>query len=110
MDCPRPIKSCVCRVYATWSSRTRPSMRIQRSEGLGSRLGCSTRKTSVNFDPSNLENFQVPSVDPIPRSDMNLSQSHYNQSASTVSYFAKSVGCMGLSFMVLCKIDKYLTR
>ena len=38
MECPRPIKSCLCRVYATWSSRTRPSMRIQRSEGLGSRL------------------------------------------------------------------------
>ena len=30
----------------------------------------------MNFDPSNLENFQVPSVDPLPRSDMNLSQSH----------------------------------
>ena len=38
MDCPRPIKSVLCRFYATWSSRTRPSMRIQRSEGLGSRL------------------------------------------------------------------------
>ena len=35
-------------------------------------LGCSTRNTSVNFDPSNLENFQAPSVDPLPRSDMNL--------------------------------------
>ena len=38
MECPRPIKSVLCRVYATWSSQTRPSMRIQRSEGLGSRL------------------------------------------------------------------------
>ena len=37
VECPRPIKS---RFYPTWwSSRTRPSMRIQRSEGLGSRLG-----------------------------------------------------------------------
>ena len=35
-------------------------------------LCCSTRNTSVNFDPSNLENFQAPSVDPLPRSDMNL--------------------------------------
>ena len=35
-------------------------------------LGCSTRNTSVNFDPGNLENFQAPSVDPLPRSDMNL--------------------------------------
>ena len=35
-------------------------------------LGGSTRNTSVNFDPSNLENFQAPSVDPLPRSDMNL--------------------------------------
>ena len=35
-------------------------------------LGYSTRNTSVNFDPSNLENFQAPSVDPLPRSDMNL--------------------------------------
>ena len=39
MDCPRPIKSILPRFYPTWSSRTRPSMRIQRSEGLGSRLG-----------------------------------------------------------------------
>ena len=39
MDCPRPIKSVLPRFYPTWSSRTRPSMRIQRSEGLGSRLG-----------------------------------------------------------------------
>ena len=39
MECPRPIKSVLCRFYPTWSSRTRPSMRIQRSEGLGSRLG-----------------------------------------------------------------------
>ena len=38
MDCPRPIKSVLPRFYPTWSSRTRPSMRIQRSEGLGSRL------------------------------------------------------------------------
>ena len=38
MDCPRPIRSVLYRFYATWSSRTRPSMRIQRSEGLGSRL------------------------------------------------------------------------
>ena len=35
-------------------------------------LGCSTRNTSVNFDPSNFENFQAPRVDPLPRSDMNL--------------------------------------
>ena len=41
-------------------------------------LGCSTRNTSVNFDPGNLENFQAPSVDPLPRSDMNLSQSLYH--------------------------------
>ena len=39
MECPRPIKSVLCRFYATWSSRTRTSMRIQKSEGLGSRLG-----------------------------------------------------------------------
>ena len=39
MDCPRPIKSVLCRFYPTWLSRTRPSMRIQRSEGLGSRQG-----------------------------------------------------------------------
>ena len=32
MECPRPIKSVLCRFYPTWSSRTRPSMRI-RSEG-----------------------------------------------------------------------------
>ena len=40
-------------------------------------LGCSTRNTSVNFDPSNLENFQAPSVDPLPRSDMNLCELTY---------------------------------
>ena len=39
MECPRPIKSVLCRFYPTWLSRTRPSMRIQRSEGLGSRQG-----------------------------------------------------------------------
>ena len=38
MECPRPIKLVLPRFYPTWSSRTRPSMRIQRSEGLGSRL------------------------------------------------------------------------
>ena len=38
MDCPCPIKS-VPQFYPTWLSRTRPSMGIQRSEGLGSRLG-----------------------------------------------------------------------
>ena len=38
MDCPCPIKSVLPRFYPTWSSRTRPSMGIQRSEGLGSRL------------------------------------------------------------------------
>ena len=32
VECPRPIK---LRFYPTWSSRTRPSMRIQRSEGPG---------------------------------------------------------------------------
>ena len=42
MDCPRPIKSVLPRFYPTWSSRTRPSMRIQRSEGLGSRLAYDT--------------------------------------------------------------------
>ena len=25
MECPRPIKSVLCRFYPTWSSRTRPS-------------------------------------------------------------------------------------
>ena len=38
MDCPRPIKSVLPRFYPMWLSRTRPSMTIQRSEGLGSRL------------------------------------------------------------------------
>ena len=38
VDCPRPIKSVLPRFHPTWSSRTRPSMGIQRSEGLGSRL------------------------------------------------------------------------
>ena len=32
MDCPRPIKSVLPRFYPMWASRTRPSMRIQRSE------------------------------------------------------------------------------
>ena len=36
MECPRPIKSVLSRFYPTWSSQTSPSMRIQRSEGLGS--------------------------------------------------------------------------
>ena len=55
MDCPRPIKSVLCQFYATWSSRTRPSMRIQRSEGLGSRLRHWYRRSnnSVNFNPDN---------------------------------------------------------
>ena len=44
-------------------------------------LGCSTRNTSVNFDPSNLENFQAPSVDPLPRSDMNLCELSQSQFA-----------------------------
>ena len=34
MDCPCPIKSVLPRFHPTLSSRTRPSMRIQRSEGL----------------------------------------------------------------------------
>ena len=38
MDCPHPIKSVLPRFYPMWLSQTRPSMRIQRSEGLGSRL------------------------------------------------------------------------
>ena len=38
MDCPHPIKSVLPRFYPTWSAQTRPSKRIQRSEGLGSRL------------------------------------------------------------------------
>ena len=29
---------------------------------------------------------------------------------SLIHYFAKSVGCMELSFMVLCKIDKYYNQ
>ena len=27
-----------------------------------------------------------------------------------IHYFAKGVGCMELSFMVLCKIDKYYNQ
>ena len=27
-----------------------------------------------------------------------------------IYYFAKSIGCMELSFMVLCKIDKYYNQ
>ena len=50
MDCPRPIKSVLPRFYPTWSSRTRPSMRIQRSEGLGSRLQFWTFIVIVTFD------------------------------------------------------------
>ena len=38
MECSRPINSVLPRFYTTWSSQTRPSMRIQRSEGLGSRI------------------------------------------------------------------------
>ena len=40
-----------------------------------SALGCSIRKTGMNFDPCNFENFQDPSVNPLPCSDMSLSQS-----------------------------------
>ena len=35
MDCLRPIMSVLPRFYPTWSSRTRPSMGVLRSEGLG---------------------------------------------------------------------------
>ena len=31
----------------------------------------------------------------------------YSLLAILIHYFAKSVGCMKLSFMVLCRIDKY---
>ena len=40
-----------------------------------SRVSALAAATSVNFDPSTLENFHVPSVDPLPSSDMKLSQS-----------------------------------
>ena len=49
MDCPRPIKSVLPRFYPTWSSRTGSSMRIQRSEGPGSRLVY--RKLAIRVTP-----------------------------------------------------------
>ena len=44
-----------------------PARALVVLKGVRSRL-----QHKVNFDPSNLENFQAPSVDPLPCSDMNL--------------------------------------
>ena len=68
MDCPHPIMSVLPRFYPTWSSRTRPSMRIQRSEGLGSRLprallayyeAPSMHALGVSMEPFTMASFQA---------------------------------------------------
>ena len=58
VDCPHPIKSVLPQFYPLQLPRTKLSMRIQRSEGLGSRLGggeggrARERQLTTRVDPT----------------------------------------------------------